>query len=101
MRNALKSPTLTRTCRWNTLPATRTVYPTRDNPYPRSVQLNCQTLCLCIGHGGRVYQRTALADELELACSSLKAITRNHLHGPISCTVVLRQLARIGQSGTQ
>src|SRR6266581_4214226 len=41
-------------------------------------------------------EHTALADELELAQSSLKTFTRNHSHGPISCTIVLRQLPRIG-----
>jgi len=46
-------------------------------------------------------QCTALTDKPELAPSSVKAIMHNRSYGFISCTAVLRQLARTGPSGTQ
>src|SRR5260221_95402 len=44
---------------------------------------------------------TDLADKLELARRGLEAPMPKPLHGPISCTVILGQLARIGPSSTQ
>src|SRR5712691_4825190 len=44
---------------------------------------------------------TDLADELKLAHRGLEALVPKPLHGPISCTVILGQLARIGPSSTQ
>src|SRR5260221_8260528 len=44
---------------------------------------------------------TVLADELELAHRGLEALVPKPLHGPISCTIIFGQLARIGPSSTQ
>src|SRR5258707_12280762 len=44
---------------------------------------------------------TVLADQLGLAHRGLEALVPKPLHGPVSCTVILGQLARIGPSSTQ
>src|SRR5712691_9897006 len=50
---------------------------------------------------GSRYECTDLADELELAHRGLEALVPKPLYGPISCTVILGQLAHIGPSRTQ
>src|SRR5260221_14629043 len=44
---------------------------------------------------------TVLADQLGLAHRGLEALVPKPLHGPVSCTVILGQLARISPSSTQ
>src|SRR5712691_4002538 len=41
-------------------------------------------------------EHTSLDNEIDLVHSSLKTIMCTHSHGPISCTVLLRQFPRIG-----
>src|SRR5260221_8586656 len=44
---------------------------------------------------------TVLADQLGLAHRGLEALVPKPLHGPVSCTIIFGQLARIGPSSTQ
>ncbi len=50
---------------------------------------------------GPLCECTDLVDELALAHGGLEALVRMPSHGPISCPVIFKQLARIGPSSTQ